>query len=223
MTHSQDIGRRVGAVVLIGLGVLFLAEQVFQFDIFGFGWPLFIFVPGFAFLYFAFRGDSNAAGLAVPGAIVTGTGAILLYQNTTGHWESWAYAWALYPVFLGLGLTFVGERTNNQSTAKVGRGFVRWGGLGFIALWALFEVVIFGAGGLFANLLLPLLLVGAGLFLLLRPRVPGMDKPKRDDAPIFTGPRVIVSKPKNGHVPAGDKLRQQIDAALAEDDDEPIA
>jgi hypothetical protein len=223
MTSQQDIGRRIGAVVLIGLGVLFLLGQTLRFDVFGFGWPFFVLVPGLAFLYFAIRGDANAAPLAVPGAIVTGTGAILFYQNFTNHWESWAYAWALYPVFLGLALTFMGERTGNQTTLSVGGGFVRWGSIAFVALWALFELVIFAGNRSFGNYLLPLVLIGAGLWLLMRGsfRRMGLEKPKRDEA-VFTGPRVVVSKPKNGYAPsASDELRQEIDAALAEDDDQP--
>ena len=112
------MNEKVGAAALIGLGVLFLLGQMFSMDIFGLGWPLFVMLPGLAFLFFAIRGDANAAPLAVPGAIVTGTGAILFYQNFTGHWESWAYAWALYPVFLGLALTFMGERTRNQKIVE---------------------------------------------------------------------------------------------------------
>ncbi len=220
MTQPQDIGRRIGAVVLIGLGVLFLLGQTLRFDIFGFGWPFFVILPGLAFLYFAIRGDASAAPLAVPGAIVTGTGAILFYQNVTDHWDSWAYAWALYPVFFGLALMFVGERTQNQGTENTGRGFVKWGGVGFVALWALFELVIFAGNKPLGNLLLPLVLIGAGVFLLFRRggRPWDFEKPKRGDF-ADSGPRVVIGKPKNGSAP-GDKLRQEIDAALAEDDDD---
>jgi hypothetical protein len=223
MTHSQqDIGRRIGAVTLIGVGALFLLAQLTDFDVFGFIWPFFVILPGAAFLLAALNGDKNAAGLAVPGALVTGTGGILLYQNMTGHWESWAYIWALYPVFLGLALIYVGRRTENEGTSKAGQGFVRWGGVVFVVLWAIFELAIFTENKPFGNLLLPLVLIGAGVILLFR-GTGHLDKPKRDTGTIFTGPRVItVGKAKNGYVPsASDKLRQEIDAALAEDDDHP--
>jgi peptidoglycan/LPS O-acetylase OafA/YrhL len=221
MTHSQqDIGRRIGAATLIGVGALFLLGQVTDFDVFGFIWPFFVILPGAAFLFAAFNGDKNAAGLAVPGALVTGTGGILLYQNMTGHWESWAYIWALYPVFLGLALTYVGRRTDNEGTYKAGRGFVRWGGIAFIVMWAIFELAIFSGDRPFGHLLLPLVLIGAGVILLFRGTG---DKPKRDSVTIFTGPKVVtIGKAKNGYVPhASDKLRQEIDAALAEDDEHP--
>ncbi|MBZ0298994.1 MAG: hypothetical protein K8J31_04600, partial [Anaerolineae bacterium] len=68
------------AIGLIGLGVLFLVAQISGFSFLGILWPLFIVLPGAAFLYFAYTGDRHAAGLAVPGAMITGTGAILFYQ-----------------------------------------------------------------------------------------------------------------------------------------------
>ena len=40
-------------------------------------------------------------GLAIAGSIVTVSGLILLIQDATAHYESWAYAWAL--VFPGAG------------------------------------------------------------------------------------------------------------------------
>src|SRR5687767_10207750 len=97
---QQDRGRTITAVGLIGLGILFLLGQVFGFSLFSVLWPFFVILPGAAFLYGAFTGGKNAAGLAVPGSVITGTGLILLYQSLTNHWESWAYAWTLYPVFV---------------------------------------------------------------------------------------------------------------------------
>ena len=218
MTHTHhDTGRRTGAIVLIGLGILFLLGQTLRFDIFGFGWPLMVMLPGLAFLYFAFTGDKNTAGLAVPGAIVTGTGAILFYQNVTGHWESWAYIWALYPVFLGLALTFMGQRTGNEGEIKTGRGFMRWGGIAFVALWALFELVIFSGDKPFGNFMLPAVLIGAGAWMLFRG---GRDEKSKRGEAMFSGPRVIPTKRKNGYLPsASEKLQRDIDAALAEDEE----
>jgi hypothetical protein len=44
----------------------------------------------------------------IPATIVAGVGSLLYYQNSTGNWESWAYAWALIPGFVGLGLFLAG-------------------------------------------------------------------------------------------------------------------
>src|SRR5215813_518898 len=115
-TISRERGRAIGAVTLIGLGLLFLLGQILNVSIFSFLWPFFVIIPGAAFLYFAITGGKNTAGLAVPGTVVTGTGLILLYQSLTNHWESWAYAWTLYPVFVGLALTFMGRRMGDSGT-----------------------------------------------------------------------------------------------------------
>ena len=42
--------------------------------------------------------------MAVPACIVAGIGGILYYQNMTGDWASWAYAWTLIPGFVGVGI-----------------------------------------------------------------------------------------------------------------------
>src|SRR5690348_13766190 len=87
----------VGGIVLVGLGVLFLVQQALGFDIGRFGWPLFLILPGLAFLAAFALGPRGAAGMAVPGYVLTTIGLILAIQNTFGLWETWAYAWALIP------------------------------------------------------------------------------------------------------------------------------
>lgn len=214
---QQDPGRTIGAVILIALGLLFLFGQVFNFSLFGALWPLLILAPGAAFLYFAITGGKDKAGLAVPGAIVGGTGAILMYQNLTGHWESWAYAWLLYPVFLGLALQFMGRRAGDQGTYNTGSGFVRYGGIAFIIAAALFELVIFGGGGFLGGMALPLILIGLGGMMLLRGGTASSRKAKNEDAPLVTGARLVNT---NGARYSDPELQRKIDAALAEDDEE---
>ena len=205
----ETTGRNTAALSLIGLGVLFFLAQITGFGFLGMLWPFFVIVPGAIFLYFAITGDASKAGLAVPGAMITGTGAILFYQNLTDHWASWAYIWALYPVFLGLALVFVGRRTGNKRTLHTGDGFVKWGLLAFIGLWALFELFIFGGNSQIITVLVPLALIGAGIVLLTRNR--SGHKPK---SPLAEKPKNV-----NGHREShSERLQKQIDSALAEDD-----
>jgi peptidoglycan/LPS O-acetylase OafA/YrhL len=215
MNVKQDTSRNAGAYILIGLGVLFLAGQIFNFSFFGALWPLIVMIPGLVFLYFAFNGDKNAAGLVFPGTIITGTGAILFYQNITNHWESWAYVWALYPAFVGLGLIFMGRRTGDRNQEKTGREMVRWSTIAFAGFWALFELIIFGGDRIFGNILLPVVLIGAGLLMLFRRGDRLSAKRKSDD--------YVEIKPKrtNGTHSYSEELQAKIDAALAEPDDEP--
>lgn len=212
MTTRRDTGRAVAAVSLIFLGILFLLAQVFSFSFFGLLWPLIVVIPGLPFLYAAFTGERGAVGLVIPGAMISGTGAILFYQNLTGHWESWAYVWALYIVLLGASLMFIGNRTENQQTFSAGKGFFRWGLVGFAALWALFELVIFGGNTLLGQFLLPALLIGAGGWLLIRRQSAPVEKPK-----VVIGEE-RTSKPKNRLSPS-EELQLKIEEALAEPDE----
>ncbi len=214
--QRTENGRGLLAVGLIVLGLLFLGEQFFDFNVFGFLWPFLVMLPGIAFLYAALNGDRNAAGMAVPGAIITGTGLILFMQNVTGRWESWAYVWTLYPVFLGLALQFIGRRTESAKTLADGRGFVKWGGIAFVGAMVFFELMIFNDGGLLGDMAFPLVLIAIGAFMLFsRPRahVDYGEKRKVVRTPAYAG------NGKHG----GQTLRQKIDAALAEDDEQPTA
>ncbi len=213
---TAQSGRSGTGLLLIGIGGLFLLSQIFGFSPFGMIWPFFIILPGAIFLYAAYTGDKKKAGFAVPGAIITGTGAILLYQNITDHWASWAYAWTLYPVFLGLALSFMGKRTGETNTYQTGQGFIRWGSIAFIVAAAFFELVVFDHGA-FGNLLLPMVLIGAGAWMLMRGGKPS--EKRKVSASVFTG---NGTKAKNGHSPViNERLQQQIDEALAEDDPTP--
>ena len=223
MNQSQS-GRNAGAYILIAVGVLFFLTQTLNINIwgiFGLSWPLFIVLPGLLFLAIAILGDKKVAGFIMPGTIITGTGLLLWVQNTTGHWESWAYAWSLYPVFVGLGLTFLGRRTGNANSEKTGRGLVTWGIVAFLVLFAFFEVLIFGGLAGLGNVLVPLLLIGVGAYLLFGGRSRALDDKfkRKNEAPVFTGPRVLNNTRSNGYAPsASDDLQRRIDEALAEDD-----
>jgi hypothetical protein len=215
-------GRSIAAISMIGVGLLFVLAQIFNFSIWGFLWPLFVLIPGAAFLYFAVTGDKKMAGLAVPGTVITGTGLILLFQSLTGHWASWAYAWTLYPLFVGLALTFMGQRTGDKGTHDAGRGLVKWGGVAFLVAAAFFELVLFGGGGFLGGLAVPVLLIGLGVLMLVGRSSSARiaSKAKHDDY-VFSGPRVIDMKPKNNMYTSGvsDDLQRKIDEALAEEDE----
>src|SRR5207302_728333 len=93
----SNIRGPVIGISLIIIGALFLLGRLFNI---GTLWPLFILTPGVMLLVFAVRGGHNTAPLAIPGSLIGGTGAILLYQSVMHHWQSWAYAWTLYPALL---------------------------------------------------------------------------------------------------------------------------
>lgn len=173
-TQTKNSGLRSGNLwlggLLILLGIGFLLGELFDIQIGRFIWPFFIIGPGVSLflLALAFDDDSGQA-LASIGGLVTMVGLILLYQNISGHYASWSYAWALVaPTSIGLGMLSYGWlkqkpelRQRGWDVAKVGLGI-------FIVAAVFFEFIIGVSGFGFGAFSWPLLLIGLGLFLFIR-------------------------------------------------------
>jgi hypothetical protein len=101
-------------------------------------------------------------GMAVPAMVVSGIGAILYWQNATGHWETWAYAWTLIPGFVGLGTILTGILGENpRQSFRTGINMI----LGSLVAFVIFASFLGGW-----NLLgpyWPALLILLGLWLLI--------------------------------------------------------
>ncbi len=159
----------VGAVLVI-LGAVLLAGQLLDIGLGDLGWPLIIVAIGVAILVIGLV-IANQSGLVVGGTITTTVGLVLLYQNETGNWASWAYAWALVgPAASGLGLALWGIRSGDANDIRNGT----WGLLGGLAIFAVgflfFEGVI-GINGEplpLPDWLLPVVVIAIGLVILAR-------------------------------------------------------
>ncbi|MCW5875404.1 MAG: hypothetical protein KIS85_00860 [Anaerolineales bacterium] len=167
--NQERRGNLLVGILLILVGGWFLASQFIpelaELINLEFSWPWWVIGVGFAFLLFAIAG--REPDLAVPASIIGGIGSILLYQNNTGDWSSWAYVWALIPGFAGVGVML---------SAFIQGRFAQGLRDGLNAI--LFSLLMFGIFGSFLGgppilgQLWPLLLIGAGVWLLLggRPR-----------------------------------------------------
>lgn len=168
-----DKGLRFGgeiiiALILIGLGFIILLGQLLGVSLIGFLWPFFIIVPGVFFFVGMVLAGKGAGGLAIPGSIVTMVGLILFYQNLTGHWASWAYAWALiFPTALGIGLMIEGAWNGARQTQANGQRLTIMGLIIYVIAAVFFELILNISGSLINKILLPLLLIGLGFYLLL--------------------------------------------------------
>ena len=130
-------GRLVFGALLIALGAAFLVSQLVNFDLGEHGWPIFVIAPGLCLLLVGLAVPNEAGlGIAVPGGIITAVGLLLAFQDATGAWASWAYAWALVaPGSVGATLTLYGLLHRRMDlldaglrTAAVGLGlFVGFG------------------------------------------------------------------------------------------------
>jgi hypothetical protein len=152
-------------LVLVLLGVWFLVVQFipglqdwFRLEM---TWPLII--VGVAVLMLVFGILAGIPVLVMPASIVGGIGGLLYWQNATGNWESWAYAWTLIPGFVGVGTILMGlwgQETRRSIT----------GGVWLIAI----SLVLFAVFGSFLggpNLFgpyWPVLLIAFGVLLLIQ-------------------------------------------------------
>jgi hypothetical protein len=171
--RGPDQAATVGGVVLVGLGVLFLAQQSLGVDIGRFAWPLFILLPGFGLLIAFAMGPRSAAGLAIPGCVVTTVGLILAVQNTFGLWPTWAYAWTLVVAAVGLGLRLQSERLGQPKAMEVGTRMFEWSLVAFVVLFVFFELILNLSNftsGLLRTMVGPAVLILAGIYLLVRRR-----------------------------------------------------
>jgi hypothetical protein len=107
---GENNSRLAVGLLLVLIGGWFLAIQFFpqlkSFMNLEFTWPLL--VIGLGALIFIIGLLTGAPGMAVPAAVIGGIGAILYWQNTTGNWGSWSYAWSLIPGFVGVGTIVAG-------------------------------------------------------------------------------------------------------------------
>ena len=160
----------VWGTLLVGFGLVSLASQIFR-DIINWSyvWPLAVVVVGALFFAGMFLGGRSVSGLAIPGTIIGGIGLLLLYQNLTSHWESWAYSWALVVIFVGLGILLAGTYGRDAGQRQAGLKVMKIGFILFIIFGACFEMVFSmdRAPGL-RGILFPSLLVLFGLYLIVR-------------------------------------------------------
>jgi hypothetical protein len=155
-------------LVLVFIGAALFAGQMVGIGIEDVGWPIFVIGAGVAILLIGLV-VANEQGMVIGGTVVTTVGLVLFYQDQTGQWETWAYAWALVgPAASGLGLALWGVRSGSFGDVRNGT----WGLLGGLAIfavgWLFFEGVI-GIGGdrlALPEWLLPVAVIGIGVVVL---------------------------------------------------------
>lgn len=161
MEHRQ-ISSIVLGLLLILFGLFLLVAQTIPElrDWLGieYSWPLLVVGTGAALLVMGLA--LGVPEMAIPATIVGGIGGLLLWQNVTGNWESWAYTWTLIPGFVGVGLLLAGLlRGGSRSMTQSGTSLV---------VMSLVFFAIFGTffGGLDSmGTFWPILLIAVGALL----------------------------------------------------------
>jgi hypothetical protein len=156
--------------VLIAAGLIFFIGQWLDVDWGAATWPFYVIAPGLALLAFGLT-QRNGSGLAIAGSIVTMVGLVLLYQNATDRWESWAYAWALVgPGGSGLGMLLYGTRSANRRMARDGFWQILVAIGLFLAGFVFFEGIIGISGERLPipDWILPAAVIAIGVIVLIR-------------------------------------------------------
>ena len=169
-TRSGSPGAAVLGGILIVLGLIFFVGNQLNIDIGEATWPLYVIAPGVALVTLGLT-QRHGAGLTIFGSIVTMVGLVLLYQNATDHWESWAYAWALVgPGGSGIGMLLYGTRSGDRKMARDGFWMILIA-LGIFGVGLVFFEGILGISGDRLPLpkwVLPVAVIGIGLLVLVR-------------------------------------------------------
>jgi hypothetical protein len=162
--RNRDKGNIVVALVLIAIGLWFLAVELFpalKDWVYGtLTWPAPIIGVGVLLALIGLL--TWNPDLMIPACIVAGIGGLLYYQNSSGNWGSWAYAWALIPGFAGVGALLAGILQGKRGAAIGGL----WTILSSLLLFAIFGSFLGGS-----NLLgkyWPVLLIALGLLILVQ-------------------------------------------------------
>ncbi len=163
MDTKQRSGLAFGLVILL-IGVWLLAAQLVpglhgwaqQFTT----WPMIVIGAGAILLLLGVvTRDSN---LMVPGCIVATVGGILLVNNSTQNYLSWAYAWALIPGGVGVGEVLSGLLKSERDRINRGLNTIATSIILFILFASFF-------GGLtWLGPYWPVLVIVVGLWLLVR-------------------------------------------------------
>ena len=164
MDSSRRSSIAIGLLLLLA-GVFFLVSQFYQ----PFGawveqnlsWPWIII--GVGAILFVFSIFFRQPELMTSACVVGGIGGLLYWQNMTGNWGSWAYAWALIPGFSGIGMLLGTVLAGgNRSMAAKGLEAI----VGSAVLFLIFGSFL--GGFKFLGVYWPLVLVGAGLLMIIR-------------------------------------------------------
>ena len=167
-TDEGNVPPAIGlGVALLLIGIALFIGQLFDVGIDDVGWPAIVIGIGVVILVLGLF-VNHEQGMVIGGTVATTVGLVLLYQNNTGHWESWAYAWALVgPGAAGLGMLVYGLIFGQRDLLSAGARLVAIAAAIFVAGYWYFETVFAtGQAPLELGQWWPVVVVGAGLLAL---------------------------------------------------------
>ena len=155
----------IAGALLVLIGVFLLARQFVPSLQIWFSvwiWPFYVIAVGVLLAIIGLL--TGEPDMAVPACIVAGIGCILYWQNATGNWASWAYAWTLIPGFVGVGQLIsglFGVPSKRWKTVKEGLSTLATSVVLFLIFGSFFGLPLLGDYW-------PILLILAGLWMAVR-------------------------------------------------------
>jgi hypothetical protein len=131
-------------LVLLGIGLVILAGEWIRSWLADLGvspelaawWPMLLVILSLFFLAPALVGRQHRrlrAGMVIPGALLAGIGAALLYTSLTDRWGAWSYLWSVFPFSLGLGMYAAGWIADAPAFKWIGSGVAAGGVIAYLA------------------------------------------------------------------------------------------
>lgn len=170
MNDRSMLVTRIVGVTLIAFGALDLVGRIFGLSIQHYIWPFFIIVPGvLLFVRAVMVDDAYSEVFSRLGGVLVSLGLLLLYQEISDHWGSWAYAWALIgPTSVGVAGILYGKMKGREALVRESWSLVRIGLTMFAVGLIFFELVLNISGFGIGFIGWPILFIGLGVILLLR-------------------------------------------------------
>jgi hypothetical protein len=133
----------IAGVLLLVIGVVVLASEPLVGFIRGLGlgdevlrwWPILIVALSLFFLVPSLVGRANRrlrAGMVIPGTILAGVGAAMLYTSLNDRWGAWAYLWSILPFSFGLGMYAAGWIADAPAFKWIGAGIAVGGVVAYL-------------------------------------------------------------------------------------------
>ncbi|MEE4195921.1 MAG: hypothetical protein V2J07_12035 [Anaerolineae bacterium] len=160
-------------ILLILVGAVLLAMQFVPALQEWAQWPMILVAVGVVFLVAAFT--SGNGDLAIPGMITGGIGGILLWQEITRDFNSWSYAWALIPGFVGLGI-LLANLINRDRLDRGGGVLLLISGFAFAAFYASEKLDV-----ITSEMIWPFALIFVGVLILFNNFTRRQVNPKNED------------------------------------------
>ena len=133
----------IAGLLLLVVGVVVLASEPLVRAVRELGvsdevlrwWPVLIIGLSLFFLVPGVLGGPNRrlrAGMVIPGSILAGVGAALLYTSLTDRWSAWAYLWSVLPFSFGLGMYAAGWIADAPAFKWIGSGIAVGGVVAYL-------------------------------------------------------------------------------------------